>query len=82
MTTENIVGKYTIYMKIGRIFHFIKVFLVQKWHNSIDKDSIALPEEDIVRRCEVETSVGAAVPAADVSVRAEPADNVAGNHKQ
>ena len=70
-------------MKIGRIFHFIKVlFLVQKWHDSIDKDSIALPEEDIVRRCEVETSVGAAVPAADVSVRAEPADNVAGNHMQ
>ena len=26
LTTENLVGKYTIYMKIGRIFHFMKVF--------------------------------------------------------
>ena len=57
-------------------------FLVQKWHDSIDKDTIALPEEDTVRRCEVETSVGTAIPAADVSVRAEPADNVAGNNMQ
>ena len=35
-------------------------------------DSITLSEEDTIGRCEVETSVGAAVPTADVCIRAQP----------
>ena len=44
----------------------------QNFVYSIHQDSIALSEEDTIRRCEVETSFGTAVPTADVSIRAQP----------
>ena len=47
--------------------------------DSIYADSIALSEEDIIWRCKVETSVGAAVPATDVCVRTQ--SDMIGNWK-
>ena len=40
------------------------------------KHTNTLSEEDILRRSEVEAPVGAAVPAADVGVRAQPEEEV------